>query len=497
MNLLIRTCVFLVISLTLFWTAVASDRYATRDEVFQFFWNIYRDTLPQSYLYIDVRYTWLEQYPQLKRSLQALIYKDLIRNVPINIQPSQSITLREYSTLSKKFTGVEIPFEINNSSRLLKDDFDTLSNYINQVRSQEIVPIDLQSQGLWSKWDIFLDIFDILKSEHYDAREFTRDQLILWAIRWLTESTWDDYTTYFPPTQSQNFFEGLEGEYEWIWAYVDMPEPWVFVIVTPMVWSPAEKAWLRWWDRVTHVDWEEITTDNSLQEIVSWIKWPKGSTVTLSVFRPTTREELQIEVLRDTITLTDVEHEQINSNTYYIQVKNFWEKVDSEFLDAMSSFQDSHSDRLILDFRNNPGWYLSKVLTILSHFVETWEPIALIRQWNFDLYHESEDVKKFDLWDKEIFILQNSGTASASEIFIGTLQDYFPDIITIWENTFWKGSVQSLRQYYDGSTLRFTTARWYTWKLERAIDGVWIAPDIEMVDEQVDWIDLILETAVQ
>ena len=497
MYFLLRVCIFLVISLTVFSNTQASDQHATRDEVFQFFWNIYRDSLPQSYLYIDVRYTWLEQYPQLHRSLQALIYKDLIRNVPVNIQPSRGMSLREFTTLSNKFVWVEIPFDRENTSQLTSDDFTALTRYIQQVVSSEIASINFQSHNLWTKWDIFFDIYETLKSEHYDAREFTRDQLILWAIRWLTESTWDTYTTYFPPTQSQNFFDWLDWEYEWIWAYVDMSEPWVFIIVTPMVWSPAEQAGLRGWDRVTHVDWVEITSDNSLQEIVSWIKWPKWSSVMLSVYRPTTQEELVLEVKRDRIVLTDVEHDQINTSTYYIQVKNFGEKVDVEFLDAMNSFESSWASRLILDFRNNPGGYLWKVLTILSHFIETWEPVALIRQWNFDLYHEAKDILKFDISNTELIILQNSWTASASEIFIGTMQDYFPDIITLWEKTFWKGSVQSLRQYYDWSTLRYTTARWYTGKLERAIDGVWITPSIELTDEHINGVDIILEAAIQ
>ncbi|MCH8518217.1 S41 family peptidase [Candidatus Gracilibacteria bacterium] len=477
--------------------ATADDSTVTRNELFQYFANIYRDDVPQSYLYIDVKYSGLERYPQLHRSLQVLIYKNLIKNNPIVFRPESKVTLREFSILSERLTGVTVPFDTINTSQLQSQDFEALKLYIEGVRDQSIIPVTSTPSSLGQKGDILFDIYDTLKSEHYDAQGFDRDQLILGAIRGMTESTGDTYTTYFPPTQSQDFFDGLDGEYEGIGSYVDMPEPGVFLIVTPMVGSPEEKSGLKGGDRVTHVDSREITTENSQAEIISWIKGPAGSTVDLTIFRPSTRETLVLTVTRAKIIISEVDHQLINTNTYYIQVKNFGEKVDSEFYDAMKAFKDSGATKLILDFRNNPGGYLGKVIHILSHFIETGEPVALIKQQNYNMYHEAKDIEKFDLSHTKVIILQNSGTASASEIFIGTLQDYYPNIKTIGENTFGKGSVQSLRQYYDGSTLRFTTARWYTGKLERAIDGIGISPDIKLEDTPSDSEDSILNEALR
>ncbi len=496
MKLTIKILLLLTLSLWSISQVFASDTPLTRNELFQYYANIYRADTPQSYLYIDVKYSGLERYPQLERSLQVLIYHDLIKNNPLRFRPEAAVSLSDFVALTEKIVWIEIPYDANSPRYVLKkSDFESLSQYIDGVIRQTIIPLSPSLNSLGQKWDIFFDIYATLRSEHYDASSFDNNQLILWAIKGLTESTWDAYTTYFPPTQSQNFFDGLEWEYEGIGAYVDLPEPWVFIIVTPMVWSPAENAWLKWWDRVTHVDGREITSDNSSGEIVWWIKWPAGTSVRLTIFRPSTSETLDLEVIRAKIIMTDVEHRPLDFQNYYIQVKNFWEKVDSEFFVAMQAFEASRATKLILDFRNNPGWYLWKVTQILSHFVPTGEPVALIKQWDYNLYYESKDIKKFDVSGKKIIMLQNSGTASASEIFIGTFQDYYPESVTLGEKTFWKWSVQSLKQYYDGSTLRYTTARWYTGKLERAIDGVWLFPDKEIVEDILDSRDIILEEA--
>ena len=503
MRLIIKIHISICILLWTYVWVYAQNNFVTRNEVFQYFAEIYKEDIPQSYMYMNVKYRGLERYPQLYRALQVLIYKNLIKNTPTTFYPDRGITLNEFSILSERILWIEIDFDIQDKDNLSVYDFEILKQHIKEMRvvqeweyqsSTIIIP---SSSSLGMKWDIFIDIYDTLRKKHYNAELFDRDQLMIWAINWLTESIWDVYTTYYPPTQSQNFFDWLDGEYEWIWAYVDLPEPWIFIIVTPMVWSPAETWWLRWGDRITHVDDKEITVDNSQSEIISWIKWPAWTTVDLTFFRPSTQETSTATITREKIILTEVEYKSLDSDTYYIQIKNFWEKVDNDFIKAMEEFISSWSWRLILDLRNNPGGYLWKVIHILSHFIETWDPVAVIKQWSDTIYYNAKDIKKYDIWDIEIFILQNSWTASASEIFIGTLQDYYPHIVTIGEKTFWKWSVQSLRQFYDGSTLRYTTAKWYTWKHKRAIDQVWLLPDREIEDTISDADDYILDEAMK
>jgi carboxyl-terminal processing protease len=128
--------------------------------------------------------------------------------------------------------------------------------------------------------------------------------------------------------------------------------------------------------------------------------------------------------------------------------------------------------------RNNGGWYLDQVAEMLSYMVPENEPTAIIKYLNGDRVLKSQWYKIVDFNDYKIVVLQNSWTASASEILAGTIKDYYPDSVSIGEQSYWKGSVQQMKEYKDGSLLKYTVARWYTGGEERWIDGVGLTPDI-------------------
>jgi carboxyl-terminal processing protease len=117
---------------------------------------------------------------------------------------------------------------------------------------------------------------------------------------------------------------------------------------------------------------------------------------------------------------------------------------------------------------------------MLSYMVPENEPTAVIKYLSGDRVLKSAWYNIVDFDDYTIVLLQNSGTASASEILVGTIKDYYPEAITIWEQSYWKGSVQQMKEYKDGSLLKFTVAKWYTGGEQRGIDGVWLTPDIEL-----------------
>jgi len=159
---------------------------------------------------------------------------------------------------------------------------------------------------------------------------------------------------------------------------------------------------------------------------------------------------------------------------------------------------DTNIKKIIFDVRNNPGWYLDEVSYMLSYFVPEWEATAIIEYTDSKKEFISRWYDLLDASKYELVFLQNGWSASASEIMVGTMKDYFPDMTIIGEKSFGKGSVQSLKNYYDGSTLKYTTAKWFTWKTKTGIDGVWITPDIEIeidlerlknaqYDNQLEW----------
>jgi carboxyl-terminal processing protease len=160
----------------------------------------------------------------------------------------------------------------------------------------------------------------------------------------------------------------------------------------------------------------------------------------------------------------------------------------------------SNMKKLIIDLRNNWGWYLNEVTKMLSYIVPKWENTAVIKYLWYDESITSAGYDLINLNNYKVIVLQNSWTASASEIMIWTMNDYFKDLVTIWENTFGKGSVQTIREYNDGSSLKYTIAKWFTGWTQTWIDGVWIAPDVELELDiesyQKDWTDNQLQKAI-
>ena len=143
--------------------------------------------------------------------------------------------------------------------------------------------------------------------------------------------------------------------------------------------------------------------------------------------------------------------------------------------------------KVIFDLRNNPGGYLWKVSTMLSYFVPKWEPTAIVSTGENDINYKSLGFDLIDFSEYELVFLENGGSASASEIMIGTVKDYYPEATIVGEKSFWKGSVQTLKTYYDGSTLKYTSAKWYTGKNRNGIDGIGVIPDIEIPFDDERW----------
>jgi carboxyl-terminal processing protease len=142
--------------------------------------------------------------------------------------------------------------------------------------------------------------------------------------------------------------------------------------------------------------------------------------------------------------------------------------------------EQKNINKVIIDLRNNWWGYLNEVAEILSYFIKQWEITASVRYHDTENNYESRGYDLIDFSKYKIVILQNSGTASASEILIWTLKDYYPNIDLIWENTYGKWSVQVMKNYKDWSLLKYTIAKWFTWKTKTWIDWVWIKPTIEL-----------------
>ena len=483
----------------------------SRTDIFNFMGDFYKDSLPNTYGYIDVKSVWISKNSELYESLQVLIYLDLIKNTSTNIYPDKKLKASDFYKLSDavfaiNLRGDQLESDLQNRYTKAYDlqnvatQLDSIINRTTLNTEESIAPTrQVKAKELELKKDIFTDVYETLLTDHYNKDSIDEVEVIESAIKGLANWTGDTYTTYFPPIENKSFQQSLNGEYEWIGSYVEMPAPGIVQIVSPIVWSPSEKAGIKWGDIITKIDDIYVTESMSLTEVVSYIKGPAGTTVDLTIQR--NNSTILITVERAKITIKEIEYSLPRANTFYIQVKTFWAHVDDEFEDALDALKaESSVNKVIIDLRNNPGWYLSTVNDMLSYFIEKWEPTAIVKYQDGEVKHLSKWYNDIDFSEYQIVFLQNSGTASASEIMIGSVKDYYPDTIIIWEKSFWKGSVQDIKSYSDGSSLKYTIAKWFTGKTQTWIDGVGISPDIELELDEKKWergIDNQLDKALQ
>ena len=470
-------------------------------DMFNFFWSLYDSKIPETYKYIKLNIKGVEENTKLYESLQKLIYVDKVNNSDITLNSYKKINAYSFYSFAEK--NYDISFIKESEIQKLKErkaiykDFDEIKNKINIVKNT--FELDVESNWILNKKEIFWDVYNTLSRNHYNRDTLDKSVMIDEAIKALAEWTGDKYTVYFPPVDNKSFTEALTGEYEWIGAYVDMEKPWEFKIVSPIADSPAEAAGLKWGDIVLKVDGKEILETNSISEIVSWIKWPAWTEVVLTIKRLS--KVFDVKVSRAKIIVKEVESKKLNSSTLYIQMKFFGPSVSKEFAESLEILKtDNKIKKIIFDLRWNGGWYLGEVSNILWHFVPKMEPTAKVKYYSSTQNYYSKWFDDIDFSKYKLVVLENGWTASASEIFIGTLKDYFPETTIIWEQSYWKWSVQTIKTYRDGSSLKYTIARWYTWKNEIWIDWVWITPDITIKMEKY-WVpenqDLQLQRAIK
>jgi len=459
----------------------------SREQAFDFLAGFYRDTIPESYKYIDLNFSDVLPWTELYKDLQTLVYLDLIKNSSASIYPNKKIDIYTFSMLSSKILWISAWENTNKELSKIQTtarDLQSIRKIVEDEQrnnTKEFTSNNISTE----KIEILTDVYNTILDSHVDKTTLDKEKLLYSAIEWLAKGTDDEFTTYFPPTESKSFQENVNGEFEWIGSYVEMPEPGKFIIISPIVGSPSEQAGIKWGDQVTHVDGVEITKDIGVQEAISWIKWPKGTNVVLTILRGNTT--LDIEVTRDTIVIKDIEYEFIGNSTFYIQIKWFWLNVSKDFTEAIKELEgNTRVKKVIIDVRNNPGGFLDEVSKILSNFVPEWEATAIIQQWDTEQEFTSTGEDLVDFSKYKIRLLQNSGSASASEILVGTIKDYHPKSLIIGEKSFGKWSVQSIKNYGDGSSLKVTIAKWFTGKTRTSIDKVGIPADIEIELTQKD-----------
>jgi len=325
----------------------------------------------------------------------------------------------------------------------------------------------------------FWQVWDRVK-EKYVKQGVNETDMFYGAVQGMVASLGDPYSVYMPPADAETFAKDLSGELEGIGAEIGVKND-QLQIITPLPDSPAEKAGLRPGDRILAID-KEITTGMDVNTAVSKIRGKGGTQVVLTIMREGATKTQEITITRAKIIVPSVLFNWKDTNIAYLRIMQFNDDTMPMFNKYVSEIKKNKKLKgLILDLRNNPGGYLESAIAMGSAWVD--DGIIVSERGrdsvNKDHYTEGSD---HPLSNVKTVVLVNGGSASASEIVAGALQDNSKAKI-IGEKTYGKGSVQDFEVLSDGSALKLTVAEWYTPK-GKNINKEGITPDVVIKE---DW----------
>ncbi len=317
-------------------------------------------------------------------------------------------------------------------------------------------------------------VWSIINNEFVDKSKLDDKELFYSALRGLVGGLGDPYTDFFDPETTKDFNEQIAGQFAGIGAELSVKEGGIMTVVAPLPETPAEKAGILSGDKIFSVDGKEVT-GMPLEKVVRMIRGTAGTTVTLVIVRGD-EEPKDFVITRDIIEIKSVKYEFRADGLAYLQISGF----NADTSELVSKFEKELKTRkprgIILDLRNDPGGLLETALDIGSKWVE--KDTLLIEKFG-----DGREIK-YTAGNKAVFkgyptvVLINQGSASASEIVAGALQDYKLGTL-VGKKSFGKGSVQMLKSLSDGSSVKVTVAKWLT-PNGRSINEEGIQPDVEV-----------------
>lgn len=332
------------------------------------------------------------------------------------------------------------------------------------------------SADLYRRVEQFRDVLEIVSKNYVDADAATLEKLTHSALRGML-SELDPHTDFLPARQYAELQADTRQEYGGIGIQVELRAG-RMTIIAPMAGSPAELSGLARGDQILSVDGKSIE-GLGLNEMVERLRGKPGTRVTLTVVRPSTGQTLEHSLERRLIETRSVDGVRfVSEGIGYISLTNFYEKTAEEFLAAVERLETGGMQALIIDLRNNPGGLLTAAVDVAGVFFRQGETIVYTqgRDERSRQYLRSRNRGKAR--GLPVAVLINSGSASASEIVAGALQDARRAVI-IGETSFGKGLVQSIVPLRGGDALRLTTAQYFT-PSGRRIQEAGVPPDIEI-----------------
>ncbi|PIR86789.1 MAG: S41 family peptidase [Candidatus Harrisonbacteria bacterium CG10_big_fil_rev_8_21_14_0_10_49_15] len=308
-----------------------------------------------------------------------------------------------------------------------------------------------------AEFSLFWEAWQQLRSRHVKAPDFTDQDFVYGGVEGLAGTFNDPYTTFFPPTEAEQFNENVKGNFGGIGAEIGIRND-ILTVIAPLEDSPAQAEGLKAGDAILRIDGQP-TEGMTITEAVGHIRGEVGTVVVLTLMRDSWLAPQEISVTRGRISIPTLKTE-LHENGKIIQIRLFAfnENATKEFYKAVSSALSSGVEGVVLDLRNNPGGFLEVAVDLAGWFLERGDVVVSERFRGGD---EQEFLARGNaaLLDVPVVVLINQGSASASEILAGALRDQ-RQIPLVGEISFGKGTVQELVPLSDGSSLKVTIAEW-------------------------------------
>lgn len=326
-------------------------------------------------------------------------------------------------------------------------------------------------------FSLFWKTYDLISQKYIDKKSIDSQKLYYGAIQGMVAAVGDPYTVFLPPESQKNTKEQLGGSFEGVGMQLGYNKDKRLVVIAPLKDTPADKAGIKAGDMILTINKKDVT-NLSLPDAVSLIRGPKGTQVALSIYSENTDKPRDVTLSRDTIIVKTVDLTMKNTPTgkqiAYIRLSGFGEKTDNEWDTVITEALDKSPQGVIVDVRNNPGGYLESAVYIGSEFVSNG-PVVL--QEDAQGHRQELNVMRNGRMLKiPLVVMINKGSASASEILAGAMQDKKRGTL-VGEQSFGKGTIQSTEDLPQETGIHITTAKWLT-PSGRWIHGTGLTPDV-------------------
>ena len=350
--------------------------------------------------------------------------------------------------------------------------------------------VELQTGGTLvhqrDDFDVFWEAWDLIEDSFIGDMPASRE-VAYGAIRGSMANLNDPYTVFIEPIVRQEERQSLQGHFGGIGAMLSRPEEGGDIVLDPIPGNPAESAGMLTGDILIAVDDVEITPEITVMEVRDMIRGEKGTVVRLTVIHEGEDDSVVLEVMRDDILDPSVTSRIMgdDEDVGYIRLARFSGESSGEIEEAINELLDEGAEKLILDLRNNGGGLLDAAVDVSDHFLDDGAILYQITKDDGEKEYLAKDETLVP--DVPLVILINGGTASASEIVAGALQDQERATLIGDQQSYGKGSVQLVYDLSDGSSVHVTSARWYT-PDKNQIDQQGLSPDIlvEITQEAIE-----------